>query len=303
MAASRKNAGSGRPRKERIQKILARAGYGSRRACEKLITDRRVAVSGRAICELGAKADPREETITVDGEPVRLPGSVYLLYHKPRGVTTTMSDPRAELTIAEAAGLGSRPGDRDAGVKPVGRLDRDTSGAIILTNDGDFANRVMHPSYGVEKIYNAEVKGKMTPEAVKKLKDGLYFEGAKAAATGVHVDYSGAKKSRLTIRVVEGRKHVVRRMLYRVGFPVRRLTRIGIGAVALGRLPEGAARALSAEEIAVFQNIEKKSAPRRRVKRIKRVKRTGGVGRAGHAASAGRSRGARDRKAGRPKKI
>lgn len=227
---------------ERLQRALARAGLGSRRACEILIREGRVTVNGRAAV-LGDRVDASRDVVAVGGHRVSVdPALRYLALHKPAGVTTTMRDPhaRAALTAYLPA---------DVRVFPVGRLDRDTEGLLILTNDGEVANRLMHPRYGVEKEYLAEVEAAPTERQVARLRRGVELEDG--VATAVAARAVGRTGGRGAVRLVmaEGRKREVRRMLDAVGLPVRRLIRVRVGPVRLGRLRPGEARDLSPQEV------------------------------------------------------
>lgn len=227
---------------ERLQRALARAGFGSRRACEELISDGRVEVNGR-VAELGDRVDPERDEVRVDRRRVSVdPGLRYLALHKPRGVTTTMRDPHAERDIRRFLPEGPR-------VFPVGRLDRETEGLLLLTNDGGLAHRLAHPRHGVEKEYLAEVDGTPTQRLLGRLKRGLPLDDGVARA--VDARSMGRAGDRAAVRIVmaEGRKREVRRMLDAVGLPVQRLVRTRIGPVRLGRMKPGELRDLTQEEV------------------------------------------------------
>lgn len=227
---------------ERVQKLLAAAGVGSRRACEKLIAEQRVTVDGQPI-ELGAKADPRRQVIAVDGERVPVdPRLVHLLLNKPRGVVTTASDPQGRPTVIDLVPSNPR-------VYPVGRLDRDTEGLIVLTNDGELANRLAHPRYGVEKTYVAQVHGPVRRRAVRSLTSGVELDDGPAVARSVRELGSSGERVLLEIVLAEGRKHEVRRMLDAVGHPVERLARVGLGPLSLGEISPGKHRPLDGAEV------------------------------------------------------
>lgn len=235
---------------ERLQKLLARAGYGSRRACEALITAGRVRVNGRVVQELGAKADPARDRIEVDRKPLQLPGeTVYLVLHKPRGVVTTARDEWGRRTVLDLIGpLGVR-------VFPVGRLDKESEGLLFLTNDGELANRLIHPRYSLEKEYFVLVGNAPSDEALSRLERGVLIDGRPTAPARVSVATPPAvvrpKPGESWLRVVihEGRKRQVRRMLEAVGSPVRRLVRTRIGPLHLGDLSPGRWRRLNAQEV------------------------------------------------------
>jgi len=225
---------------ERLQRALARAGFGSRRACEELIAAGRVSIGGRE-ATLGDRVDPERDDVRVDGRLISVdPGLRYLALHKPRGVTTTMRDPHAERDLSRFLPKGPR-------VFPVGRLDRDTEGLLLLTNDGALAHRLTHPSYGVEKEYLVEVDGAPSSRQLGRLRRGVDLDDGVARA--VEARAAGGSKGRGAVRLVmvEGRKREVRRMLEAVGLPVRRLIRLRVGPVRLGRLRPGELRELEPE--------------------------------------------------------
>jgi pseudouridine synthase len=231
---------------ERVQRALARAGFGSRRACEELIVAGRVEVNGRPVA-LGDRVDPARDEVRVDGHRIGVnPGLRYLALHKPRGVTTTLRDPHAERDLGRLLPEGPR-------VFPVGRLDRDTEGLLILTNDGDLAHRLAHPRHGVEKEYLAEVDGVPTERRLGRLRRGVELEDgvARAASARAVAGARSGQGGRAAVRLVltEGRKREVRRMLDAVGLPVRRLVRTRVGPVRLGRLRAGELRELEPAEV------------------------------------------------------
>lgn len=227
---------------ERLQRTLARAGLSSRRGSEELIRAGRVEVNGRP-ASLGDKVDPEQDEVRVDGRRVSVdPGLRYVALHKPKGVTTTMRDRHAERDLRDFLPEGPR-------VFPVGRLDRDTEGLLLLTNDGDLAHRLAHPRHGVEKEYLAEVDGSPTPARIGRLRRGVELDDGIAKA--VDARSVGRAGGRFAVRVVmtEGRKREVRRMLEAVGLPVRRLIRTRVGPVRLGRMKAGELRDLSHDEV------------------------------------------------------
>jgi 23S rRNA pseudouridine2605 synthase len=223
---------------ERLQKVLARVGLGSRRVCEELIGEGRVTVDG-AVAELGCRVNVESARIEVDGAPVGVrPGLVYYLLNKPAGVVTTASDPHDRPTVVDLV-------PDDPRVFPVGRLDAQTEGLLLLTNDGDLAHRLTHPSFGVDKEYLAEVEGRPSPAAVRRLREGVVLEdGRTAPARAVLVEASV-----LRITIHEGRNRQVRRMCEAVGHPVARLVRTRIGPLVDRSLPPGSHRTLVAEEM------------------------------------------------------
>jgi 23S rRNA pseudouridine2605 synthase len=226
------------PAGERLQKVLARLGFGSRRVCEDLIADGRVTVNGRP-AGLGERVDPEVDRVEVDGAPVGIrPGLVYLLLNKPAGVVTTADDPQGRPTV-----VGLVPAEPR--VFPVGRLDLETEGLLLLTNDGELAHRLTHPSFGVEKEYLAQVEGRPSRAALRRLREGVELEDGPTAPARV----SSVEPDVLRIVVHEGRNRQVRRMCEAVGHPVRRLVRVRIGPLADRSLAPGAWRALAPEEV------------------------------------------------------
>jgi len=227
---------------ERVQKILAAAGLGSRRACEEVIAQGRVAVDGQVIT-LGAKADPVTQVITVDGERIHTnPGLVYLLLNKPQGVVTTVTDPQGRPTVMDLVPVNPR-------VYPVGRLDRDTEGLLVLTNDGELANRLAHPRWQVEKTYVAQVRGTVKRHQLRTLLDGVELEDGLAKARSVRELGSAQDRTLLEIVLTEGRKREVRRMLAAVGMNLERLARVKIGPLPLGDISPGKSRPLTGAEV------------------------------------------------------
>jgi 23S rRNA pseudouridine2605 synthase len=228
----------------RLQKLLATSGVASRRKCEELMLAGEVEVDGEVVTRLGTKVDPSTAVIRVSGQ--RLPPAspnVYLVLNKPRGVVSTMSDPQGRRT------LGDLVADRPERLFHVGRLDTDTSGLIVLTNDGDFAQRLAHPSYEVDKTYVAEVDGEVTKATLRSLREGVTLDDGPVTVSKARVVQHGKGKSIVELVIHEGRNRIVRRLLDHVGHPVKRLTRTAIGPVRLGRLPEGELRELTRDEL------------------------------------------------------
>ncbi len=228
----------------RLQKLLAQSGVASRRKCEELMLGGEVEVDGDVVTRLGTKVDPHTAVIRVSGR--RLPPvspHVYLVLNKPRGVVSTMSDPEGRRTLSDVVA------DRPERLFHVGRLDTDTSGLLLLTNDGDFANRVAHPSFEVDKTYVAEVDGEVSRATRQRLLDGVTLEDGPVAVSAATVVTVGAGKSIVELVIHEGRNRIVRRLLDHVGHPVRRLTRTAIGPVVLGQLPVGDLRELTNDEL------------------------------------------------------
>jgi 23S rRNA pseudouridine2605 synthase len=227
---------------ERVQKVLARAGLGSRRACEDLVREGRVRIYGR-VARLGDRVDRSRDRVEVDGVRVPLdPELRYYALNKPRGVVTTARDPERRPDIRAFMPSGER-------VFPVGRLDRDTEGLLLLTNDGELANRLMHPRYGVEKEYLAEVDGRPAQRALAKLVAGVRLDDGVARARSARAVAATGGRTAVRIVMTEGRKREVRRMLGSLDLPVRRLVRVRVGPVRLERLPPGEVRELEPEEV------------------------------------------------------
>ncbi|MEV0844243.1 pseudouridine synthase [Actinocatenispora sera] len=228
---------------QRLQKVLAAAGLGSRRACEELIAAGRVTVDGRK-AQLGDRADPRVSVVYVDGlRVVTDDRMVHLALNKPRGVLSAMSDDRGRRTLAQYV-----PGDVTR-LFHVGRLDADSEGLLLLTNDGDLAHRLMHPSYEVAKTYLAQVPGPVQPAVGRRLRDGVQLEDGPAAVDRFRVVSTDRDRALVEVVLHEGRNRIVRRMLAEVGHPVERLIRTRIGPVALGDLRPGVTRPLGREEL------------------------------------------------------
>lgn len=225
----------------RLQKVLSQAGIASRRAAEKLIIDGRVEVDGQVVTELGTRVDPDTSLIRVDGVRVILDDSlVYLALNKPRGMHSTMSDDRGRPCIGD---LIERKVRGNKNLFHVGRLDADTEGLILLTNDGELAHRLMHPSHEVPKTYLATVAGTVPRGLGKKLRAGIELEDGPVRVDGFAVVDAIPGKTLVRVTLHEGRNRIVRRMLAAVGFPVQALVRIDIGGVSLGEQRPGSVRA------------------------------------------------------------
>ncbi len=229
----------------RLQKVLAAAGVGSRRLCEGLIAAGRVAVDGRVVTELGLRVDASAATIAVDGQRVATsPDLVYLALNKPVGMVSTMADPQGRRSLADVVG------DRRERLFHVGRLDVDTEGLLLLTNDGELAHRLAHPRYAVRKTYLAEVPGPVPRDLGRRLRAGVDLEDGPVAVDGFRMVESTARKALVEVMLHEGRQRVVRRLLSAAGHPVQRLVRTQVGPIRLGDLKTGRTRRLSQAEIA-----------------------------------------------------
>lgn len=234
--------------KQRIQKLIAGAGYCSRRAAETLITQGRVKVNGTA-CSLGDTADDGD-TIEIDGKPLASSGGrSYIMLNKPRGYVTTMSDERGRKTVAElVSGVGTR-------VFPVGRLDMESEGLLIMTDDGLLASRLMHPSHSVEKTYMVRVRGDDILKSVQTLRQPLIIDGRPILPAKVAVKSGGEASSLLLITITEGRNRQIRKMCAQASLTVLRLKRVSVGSLKLGSLPQGQWRYLLPEEIDSLQKL------------------------------------------------
>ena len=231
----------------RLQKLLAQSGVASRRKCEELMLAGSVEVDGEVVTRLGTKVDPTTAVIRVNGR--RLPPvspHVYLVLNKPRGVVSTMSDPEGRRTLTDFVA------DRPERLFHVGRLDTDTGGLILITNDGDFAQRVAHPSYELQKTYVAEVDGVAGRATVRRLLSGVVLEDGPVEVSAAKVLSTQGDRSLVELVIHEGRNRIVRRLLEQVGHPVRQLTRTAIGPVQLVGLRAGELRELTLDELGVL---------------------------------------------------
>jgi 23S rRNA pseudouridine2605 synthase len=230
---------------ERLQKVLARAGVGSRRAVEELVAAGRVSVNGRPAA-LGRRIDPSKDKVEVDGSIVPLDARLkYYLVNKPAGVITTAADPHGRATVLDYF-------DPTLRVWPVGRLDADTEGALVVTNDGDLTHRLTHPSFGVPKSYLVEVRGTVTRSVIRELETGVDLDDGRAAPALARIVDRGQAATLIEVTILEGRNRQVRRMFETLGYPVTRLVRIRIGPLELGRLKPGTVRRLGPEEVAAL---------------------------------------------------
>ncbi len=240
----------------RIQKILAMAGVASRRKAEELVEAGKVKVNGR-VAKLGDKADPKRDVITLAGERISIEEEklYYIMLNKPRGYVTTMKDELGRKCVAQLVR------DVPARVYPVGRLDKDSEGLLLLTNDGDFANKIMHPSMKMPKTYRVTVRPDIDDEQVVALSEGMVIEGVKTAPAGVEV--LTKETGRVVLRIVlhEGRNRQIRKMCEALGLEVARLKRTAVGPVKLGMLPVGKWRELTAAEVRGLLSAAKKGKP------------------------------------------
>lgn len=230
---------------ERLQKILSRAGIASRRGAERVMAEGRVTVNGETVREMGSKADLARDDVRVDGVRVRAPERpVYLVLNKPKGAVTTRHDPEGRTTVMDLV-------PRVAGLFPVGRLDVTTEGLLLLTNDGDFAERVSHPRYEVPRVYEAKVHGVPDAKTIARLRSGVVVDGERMTVDRVRV-LEADRNAWLEVTLHEGRKHEVKRLLESVGHPVSKLRRVALGPVTTRGLDPGEFRSLSPSEVQGF---------------------------------------------------
>ncbi len=227
---------------ERLQRVLAARGIASRRKAEDLIRTGRVSVDGKTVTELGTRVDPDRASIRVDGKPVKRQALRYLVMHKPSGFITTTSDERGRHTVMDLLPKG-------IGVNPVGRLDRDTEGLLLLTNDGDVANRVMHPRYGLTKEYQVLTPHKPSEFSMRTLRGGIELDGKRIVPHEFRIVRETTAGVLLSIVIHEGMNHVVRRLMEAVQIPVKSLRRVRIGPLSIAGIPRGAHRELTSGEL------------------------------------------------------
>jgi len=237
----------------RLQKVLAAAGFGSRRYCEGLITSGRVEVDGTIVTQLGVRIDPRTAVLRVDGMRINIRDDLfYLALNKPRGVLSAMSDARGRPTVGDLVA------DVPYRLFHVGRLDADSEGLLLLTNDGEFAHRLAHPSFLVVKTYLATVPAPIARDVGRRLRQGIDLDDGPVAVDSFRVVEVSGRRAMVEVALHEGRKHIVRRVLAEVGHPVERLVRTAIGTVQLGSLRPGTTRSLQRHELSdLHQLIDK----------------------------------------------
>lgn len=245
---------SDRPTGERLQKILARAGVASRRGAEELIEQGRVTVNGK-VAVLGQRADLSEDSIKFDGRRLARPALTrYLLLNKPRRTLTTLKDPEGRPTVLDLI-----PKALHKGLHPVGRLDFDTEGLLIMTTDGEFSQRIAHPRHGCSKTYEVKVKGQPDIKAIERLRAGIVIFGKRTAPVEIRKlkDKRSSTNTLWSVRLSEGRSRQIREMFQRIGHPVHRLKRVAIGTLRDDRLPPGSFRDLTADEVEALRTGEK----------------------------------------------
>ncbi|ADL13181.1 pseudouridine synthase [Acetohalobium arabaticum] len=235
---------------ERLQKVMSQAGVASRRKSEDIITAGRVEVNGEVVTELGTKVDPEQDTIKVDGQQIKREKLVYLLLNKPQGYITTVDDPHNRRTVIDLIQ------DVSQAVHPVGRLDKDTEGLLLLTNDGDLTYALTHPSHGIDKTYMATVKGVPNQSKIEALEKGIKLKDGWTAPAEAKLVAELAERAVVSLTIHEGRKHQVKRMLKSVGHPVEELKRIKFGPLDLTGLSPGEYRHLTNSEIKELKAVE-----------------------------------------------
>ena len=245
---------------ERLQKVLAAAGIASRRECEQLILDGRVEVDGECVTKLGTRVAAQTQKIRVDGVPIRSRKYLYFMIHKPAGVLSTNRDPEGRLRVVDLI-------DTEDRVYTVGRLDKSSEGLILVTNDGDLANRLTHPRYGVEKTYIAHVVGAVEESELSSLRQGIHLADGFARVKNAKIRRRQRNLTILEIVLDEGRNREVRRLLARIGHKVVRLIRVAVGPLKLGDLPNSAHRKLTSDEINQLRRATETKAPSRQRKR------------------------------------
>ena len=232
---------------ERLARFLARAGTASRRHAEDLIREGRVTLNGKAVLEPGRRVNPVKDAVRVDGRRVRTSVPVYLLFYKPRGVLCTMEDPRGRPCVGDLlGGMKGRP-------YPVGRLDFDAEGLLFCTNDGELAYRIIHPRYGVRRVYHVKIKGVPEKRVIDRLRTGVVLDGKKTAPAGVSILKRGERNCWLQMTLYEGRNRQVKRMLEKFRYQVLKLKRVALGPLALEGLTPGAYRKLRPDEVGRLQ--------------------------------------------------
>lgn len=241
-AGAERAGAAGKEGPQRLQRVLASAGFGSRRHCEELITEGRVEVDGKSVVELGTQVDPKTAKIYVDGNLLKKQRLVYFLLNKPPGVVTSNKDPQGRTRVIDLIQEPER-------IFPVGRLDRSSEGLLLLTNDGDLAQQLAHPKFGVRKIYRVTVAGKVDSEKLVQMRKGIYIAEGHVAVDGAKILRHRGKATDLEVVLREGKNREIRRILARLGHKVMTLQRVAIGPLRLGELPRGMYRPLKSDEL------------------------------------------------------
>lgn len=240
------------PRGDRLQKVMAAAGIGSRRYCEDLILQGRVEVDGNAVTELGTRVVVGQQEVRVDGQPLANPKQKYYLVNKPPGVVSTHRDQDGRLRVIDLV-------PPEGHLFTVGRLDRSSEGLMLVTNDGELANRLAHPRYGISKTYRVTVAGHPTPEALKQLRDGVWLADGRVRVAGLSVKKRQRKNTILEMVLTEGRNREIRRIAAKIGHKVLELKRVALGPLTLGEVPPGAYRELTRSELRALRLLGKGS--------------------------------------------
>lgn len=243
---------------ERLQKFLARAGVASRRQCEALIAEGRVQVNGAVVRTIGTRVRPDTDRVSLDGVRLRPEAPVTVMLHKPAGYITAVSDPEGRPVVVSLLPKVGLPR-----LFPVGRLDWDTEGLLLLTNDGELANLLTHPRHEVAKVYHAKVKGRPAPDALRRLLHGVVSDGERLSATAVSVLRTTRENAWVMVSVRQGRYRQVRRLCEAIGHPVLKLVRVALGPLALGSLPRGQWRTLLPAEVRALAAMKARSGPER----------------------------------------
>ena len=273
---------------QRLQRLLASAGFGSRRLCEELIEAGRVEVDGEVVTKLGTTVDPEAQKVRVDGVLLKKQKLVYFAVNKPVGVVTTNSDPQGRPRVVDLVPKSER-------VFAVGRLDRSSEGLILLTNDGDLAQKLTHPKFGVRKIYRVMVAGRVDGETMKRMRQGIFIAEGRVSVEGAKIIKARGKATEMEISLREGKNREIRRILARLGHKVLQLRRIAVGSLRLGDMPPGAYRIVSREEV---RKLQKATEPSPETDSPKRRSKRGGPQRATGLASGSKDEFTQGRRAG-----
>ena len=271
---------------DRLQKVMAAGGIGSRRDCEQLILDGRVEVDGDVVTELGTRVVLDEQDVRVDGQSLGKSKQKYYLVNKPPGVVSTHRDQDGRMRVIDLV-------PPEGHLFTVGRLDRSSEGLMLVTNDGELANRLAHPRYGISKTYRVTVAGHPTPEALKQLREGVWLAEGRVRVAGLYVKKRQRKNTILEMVLTEGRNREIRRMAAKIGHKVLELKRIALGPLSLGDVPPGAYRELTKDELRALQGARKRS-PEKTERSRERT-----VGRSGQS----RKKAGSQKKVGSPKKV
>jgi len=284
-----------RPEGQRLQKVLAAAGYGSRRQCEELILDGRVEIDHQVVTELGTRVEENAQEIRVDGEVVPRHKKRYFLVHKPRGLLSTNRDPEGRPRVIDLVESSER-------LFTVGRLDKSSEGLMLVTNDGELANRLAHPRYGIARKYHVVVAGHLPEESIRKLRKGVHLAEAVVRAETAHIKRRFKESTLIEMVLTEGRNREIRRMLAREGHKVQRLRRVAFGPLTLGELPEGASRELTPREVARLRKAldSPGGKARRQPKKRPATRQASAPGAAAESADSGPRRKKTVQKAGKP---